>query len=222
MPQGPCGSGPLGGMEWHREVGEEEEGEAVWITPQLLKASTGEFTLESILLPKLRGCAIAHLGCLGDCANLEWLDLSSNAISQLGPLATLKSLTVLNLSHNRVASLEPLGSCHNLQSLNLAGNQLGSLQQLRCLMGLWCLESLCLHDPLTRLNNPLCTAPAYCAALANMFPGLKTIDGERVSGCGSELYQLCWDLDSSLGCSGGGGAGTEPPRAAQPWVEAGF
>ncbi|NXO51152.1 LRC61 protein, partial [Aramus guarauna] len=196
------------------------------ITPQLLKASTGEFALESILLLKLRGRGIAHLGCLGDCANLEWLDLSGNAIAQLGPLAALKALTVLNLSRNRVASLEPLGSCHNLQTLNLAGNRLSSLQQLRCLTGLRRLESLRLRDPLARLANPLCAAPAYRAALADMFPGLKAIDGERVSGRGSELYQLCRDLDSSLGRGGGGGAGagagTEPPRAAQPWVDAGF
>ncbi|NWU60077.1 LRC61 protein, partial [Dromas ardeola] len=199
----------------------EEEG--VRITPQLLKASTGEFALESILLLRLRGRGIAHLGCLGDCANLEWLDLSGNAIAQLGPLASLKSLTVLNLARNRVASLEPLGSCQNLQSLNVAGNRVSSLRQLRCLTGLRRLESLRLRDPLARLANPLCvTAPAYRAALADMFPGLKAIDGERLSGRGSEFYQLCRDLDSSLGRGGNAGAGTEAPRAAQPWVEAGF
>lgn len=210
-------------VEEEEEDEEEEEEEGVRITPQLLKASTGEFALESILLLKLRGRGIAHLGCLGDCANLEWLDLSGNAIAQLGPLAALKSLAVLNLSRNRVASLEPLGSCHNLQSLNIAGNLVSSLQQLRCLTGLRRLESLRLRDPLARLANPLCAAPAYRAALADMFPGLKAIDGERVSGRGSELYQLCRDLDSSLGRGGGGaGTGTEPPRAAQPWVEVSF
>ncbi|XP_055662385.1 leucine-rich repeat-containing protein 61 [Falco peregrinus] len=214
-------------MEGRGEAGEEEEEEeaegeeeGVRITPQLLKASTGEFALESILLLKLRCRGIAHLGCLGDCANLEWLDLSGNAITQLGPLAALKSLTVLNLSCNRITSLEPLGSCHNLQSLNVAGNLVSSLQQLRCLTGLRRLESLRLHDPLAHLTNPLCAAPAYCTTLADMFPGLKAIDGERVSGRGSELYQLCRDLDSSLGH--GAGAGAEPVRAAQPWVEAGF
>ncbi|KAF1596988.1 UNVERIFIED_CONTAM: Leucine-rich repeat-containing protein 61, partial [Eudyptes robustus] len=202
------------------EDDDEEEGGGVRITPQLLKASTGEFALESILLLRLRGRGIAHLGCLGDCANLEWLDLSGNAIAQLGPLAALRSLAVLNLSQNRVASLEPLGSCRNLQSLNLAGNLVSSLQQLRCLTGLRRLESLRLRDPLARLANPLCAAPAYRPALADMFPGLKAIDGERVTGRGSELYRLCRDLDSSLGP--GAGAGTEAPRAARPWVEASF
>ncbi|NXV79201.1 LRC61 protein, partial [Atlantisia rogersi] len=202
------------------EEGEEEEEEGVRITPQLLKASTGEFTLESILLLKLRGCSITHLGCLGDCSNLEWLDLSGNSISQLGPLGSLKSLSVLNLSRNRVANLEPLSSCHNLQVLNLAGNRLSSLQQLRGLVGLRRLESLRLRDPLAGLGNPLCAAgPAYRAALADMLPGLRAIDGERVSGRGSELYQLCRDLEGWLGRGAGFGGG---PGAAQPWVEAGF
>ncbi|PKK17313.1 zinc finger protein 92 homolog [Columba livia] len=65
-------------------------------------------------------------------------------------------------------------------SLNVAGNLLSSLQQLRCLTGLRRLESLPLRDPLAPLANPLCAAPAYRAALADMFPGLKAIDGERV------------------------------------------
>ncbi|XP_057258869.1 uncharacterized protein LOC130595845 [Pezoporus wallicus] len=224
--------GSPAGMEGHSEAAakeeeeEEEEEEGVRITPQLLKAATGEFALESILLLRLRGRGIAHLGCLGDCTNLEWLDLSGNAIAQLGPLAALRSLAVLNLSRNRVSSLEPLASCRSLQSLNLAGNLVSSLQALRCLAGLRHLESLRLRDPLARLDNPLCAVAAYRDALADMLPRLKAIDGERVAGCGSELYQLCRDLDSSLGHSAGGGAGggagADPPRAAQPWVEAGF
>ncbi|NXS92343.1 LRC61 protein, partial [Jacana jacana] len=202
---------------------EEEEEEGVRITPQLLKASTGEFALESILLLRLPGRGIGHLGCLGDCFNLEWLDLSGNSITQLGPLASLKSLSVLNLARNRVASLEPLSSCQNLQSLNVAGNRVSSLQQLRCLAGLRRLESLRLRDPLARLANPLClTSPAYRAALADMLPGLKAIDGQRLSGRGSELYQLCRDLDNSLGRGGAGVTGPQQPRVAQPWVEAGF
>ncbi|NXE57807.1 LRC61 protein, partial [Casuarius casuarius] len=206
-------------MEPRAEKG--EEGEGGHITAQLLKASTGEFALESILLLKLRGRGIADLGCLGECANLEWLDLSGNAISQLGPLAALKALAVLNLSSNRVCSLEPLGSCESLQSLNLAGNLVSSLQQLQCLTGLRRLESLRLRDALGRLSNPVCAAGTYRSALGDMFPGLKAIDGERVSGRGSELYQLCRDLDSSLGrCTAA--AAAEPPRAPTPWVEDGF
>ncbi|XP_072633150.1 leucine-rich repeat-containing protein 61 [Canis lupus baileyi] len=199
----------------------EKPGEAdgVCITPQLLKSRSGEFALESILLLKLRGLGLVDLGCLGECLGLEWLDLSSNALTQLGPLAALRQLVVLNVANNRLTGLEPLAACENLQSLNAAGNLLATPDQLQCLAGLRGLEYLRLRDPLARLSNPLCTSPSYWAAVRELLPGLKVIDGERVTGRGSEFYQLCRDLDSSLrpGSSLG-------PRAAeaQPWVEPGY
>ncbi|XP_071312547.1 leucine-rich repeat-containing protein 61 isoform X1 [Agelaius tricolor] len=202
------------------EEEEEDEGSGVRVTPALLKATTGEFSLESILLLRLRGRGIAHLGCLADCSNLEWLDLSGNAIAGLAPLAALRALAVLNLAANRVASVEPLRGCRSLRQLNLAGNRLRSLRQLRCLQGLRHLESLRLRDPRGGLANPLCAAPAYRAALAAMLPGLKAIDGQRVAGRGSELFRLCRELDAALdGEDAPAAAPAEPP---QPWVRAGF
>ncbi|XP_012383254.1 leucine-rich repeat-containing protein 61 isoform X2 [Dasypus novemcinctus] len=195
------------------------EGEGVRITPQLLKARTGEFALESILLLRLRSMGLLDLGCLGECLGLEWLDLSGNALTHLGPLASLRQLAVLNVSNNRLTALEPLAACENLQSLNAAGNLLATLGQLQCLTGLRSLEYLRLRDPLARLSNPLCASPSYWAGVRELLPTLKVIDGERVSGRGSELYQLCRDLDSSLRPSSNPG-----PRAteAQPWVEPGY
>ncbi|XP_012641554.1 leucine-rich repeat-containing protein 61 [Microcebus murinus] len=199
----------------------EKPGEAgrLCITPQLLKSRTGEFDLESILLLKLRGLGLADLGCLGECLGLEWLDLSGNELTQLGPLASLHQLAVLNVSNNRLTGLEPLAACENLQSLNAAGNLLATPSQLQCLAGLQGLEHLRLRDPLARLSNPLCTSPSYWAAVRELLPGLKVIDGERVTGRGSELYQLCRELDSSLRPSSSPG-----PRAteAKPWVEPGY
>lgn len=199
----------------------EKAGEATGlrITPQLLKLRTGEFALESILLLKLRGLGLVDLGCLGECLGLEWLDLSGNALTQLGPLASLRQLTVLNVSNNRLTGLEPLAACESLQNLNAAGNLLATPGQLQCLAGLRGLEHLRLQDPLARLSNPLCTNPSYRAAVQELLPGLKVIDGERISGRGSEFYQLCRDLDSSLCLSSSPG-----PRApeAQPWVEPGY
>ncbi|KAL4669300.1 hypothetical protein H8959_007854 [Pygathrix nigripes] len=199
----------------------EKPGEAggLQITPQLLKSRTGEFSLESILLLKLRCVGLADLGCLGECLGLEWLDLSGNALTHLGPLASLRQLAVLNVSNNRLTGLEPLATCENLQSLNAAGNLLATPGQLQCLAGLPCLEYLRLRDPLARLSNPLCASPSYWAAVRELLPGLKAIDGERVIGRGSEFYQLCRDLDSSLRPSSSSG-----PRAteAQPWVEPGY
>lgn len=185
----------------------------------MLKSHSGEFALDSILLLKLRGLGLVDLGCLGECLSLEWLDLSGNSLTHLGPLASLHQLSVLNVSNNRLTGLEPLAACENLQNLNVAGNLLTTPGQLQCLAGLQGLEHLRLRDPLARLSNPLCAAPSYWAVVRELLPGLKVIDGERVRGQGSELYQLCRDLDSSLRPSSSPG-----PRAieAQPWVDPGY
>ncbi|XP_024420304.2 leucine-rich repeat-containing protein 61 isoform X3 [Desmodus rotundus] len=195
------------------------EAEGLRITPQLLKSRSGEFALESILLLRLRGLGLADLGCLGECLGLEWLDLSGNVLTQLGPLASLSQLAVLNVANNRLTGLEPLAACENLQSLNASGNLLATPSQLQCLTGLRGLECLRLRDPLARLSNPLCASPSYPAVVRELLPGLKVVDGERVTGRGSEFYQLCRDLDSSLRPSSSPGPGT---TEAQPWVQPGY
>ncbi|KAM9651066.1 leucine-rich repeat-containing protein 61 [Trichechus inunguis] len=197
------------------------EGDGDRVTAQLLKAHTGEFALDSILLLKLRGLGLVDLGCLGECLGLEWLDLSGNALTHLGPLAALRQLAVLNVSHNRLTGLEPLAACESLQSLNAAGNLLAGPGQLQCLVGLRGLENLRLRDPLARLSNPLCSSPSYRAMVRELLPGLKVVDGERVAGCGSELYQLCRDLDSCLRPSPSPSPGPQDTEA-QPWVEPGY
>lgn len=199
----------------------EKPGEAdgVRLTPQLLKSRSGEFALDSILLLKLRGLGLVDLGCLGACLGLEWLDLSGNALTQLGPLASLRQLAVLNVANNQLTGLEPLAACENLQSLNAAGNLLATSGHLQCLAGLRGLEHLRLRDPVARLSNPLCASPSYWAVVRELLPGLKVIDGERVTGRGSEFYQLCRDLDSSLRPSPSPGSST---AEAQPWVPPGY
>ncbi|XP_074123627.1 leucine-rich repeat-containing protein 61 [Sminthopsis crassicaudata] len=200
-------------MESHGE--RAGEGDRVRLTAQMLKAWSGEFSLESILLLKLCDLGLVDLGCLGECLGLEWLDLSGNTLTHLGPLSSLRQLAVLNVSSNRLTGLEPLASCENLQSLNVAGNLLAGVGQLKCLAGLQRLEHLRLQDSLARLSNPLCKSPSYRAAVWELLPGLKVIDGERVSGQGSEFYQLCRDLDKCLHRS----PGPVPPFEAKPWVE---
>lgn len=48
---------------------------------------------------------IYDLGCIGECINLERLDLSGNNITNLAPLASLRLLLVLNLSANRISNI---------------------------------------------------------------------------------------------------------------------
>ncbi|XP_069502010.1 leucine-rich repeat-containing protein 61 [Ambystoma mexicanum] len=199
----------------------DQEKETPKVTSELLKSRSGEFDLESILFLKLRRLAIYDLGCIGECLNLERLDLSNNNLTHLGPLASLKQLAVLNLSANRVSSLEPLGSCDGLQSLNVAGNLLISVDSLQCLVGLRKLESLRLRDPVSNLSNPMCTTGAYRATILDVLPTVKVIDGERINGQGSDLYQLCKDIDSSLKRFLSNGP-AEMNGGAKPWLEEGY
>ncbi|KAM9375473.1 leucine-rich repeat-containing protein 61 isoform 1-T1 [Pholidichthys leucotaenia] len=176
----------------------EQDAEFEKITPVLLKSRTGEFDLESILFLKLRGVGIHDLGCIGECINLERLDLSGNNVSNLAPLASLRLLAVLNLSSNRVSSLEPLRSCDSLQNLNVAGNVISSVENLHCLVSLRKLENIRLKDNTYNYTNPVCRNQSYRTAVLEMFPNIKVLDGERVVGRGSDLYQLCKDIDDTI------------------------
>ncbi|XP_044150909.1 leucine-rich repeat-containing protein 61 [Bufo gargarizans] len=198
-----------------------KEQELTRITPEMLKSKTGEFDLESILFLKLRGLGLQDLGCIGECLNLERLDLSDNNFTHLAPLSSLKQMVALNLSSNRISSLEPLASCDNLQTLNVAGNLLCSFESLQCLKGLRRLESIRLRDPVYNLSNPLCANGSYRVAVMDTIPSVRVIDGERVTGTGSDLYHLCKDIDNSLKRVSSSGA-IEVSGAIKPWVEEGY
>uniref|UniRef100_A0A3B3R3U8 Leucine rich repeat containing 61 n=1 Tax=Paramormyrops kingsleyae TaxID=1676925 RepID=A0A3B3R3U8_9TELE len=185
-------------MDVKRE--KEQETDVAKITPVLLKSRTGEFDLESILFLKLRNLGIIDLGCIGECMNLERLDLSGNNIANLVPLASLRRLLVLNLSANRIASIESICTCDSLQSLNLAGNLISSVENLHSLKSLRKLENIRLKDNTYDYTNP----------------------GERVVGRGSDLYQLCKDIDDIIkaGIYRNGPLPELPD--CKPWVEDGF
>ncbi|XP_068091460.1 leucine-rich repeat-containing protein 61 isoform X6 [Hyperolius riggenbachi] len=192
------------------------------ITPEMLKSRTGEFDLESILFLKLRGAGIHELGCIGECLNLERLDLSNNHITHLAPLSSLKMMVALNLSCNRISSLEPLASCDSLQTLNVAGNMLCSVDSLQCLKGLRKLESIRLRDPVYNLSNPFCLNGSYRPAVLETIPSVRVIDGDRVTGTGSDLYHLCRDIDNSLKRFITSNGTVELAGSIKPWVEEGF
>ncbi|XP_023672333.1 leucine-rich repeat-containing protein 61 [Paramormyrops kingsleyae] len=207
-------------MDVKRE--KEQETDVAKITPVLLKSRTGEFDLESILFLKLRNLGIIDLGCIGECMNLERLDLSGNNIANLVPLASLRRLLVLNLSANRIASIESICTCDSLQSLNLAGNLISSVENLHSLKSLRKLENIRLKDNTYDYTNPVCKNSSYRSILLEMFPNIKVLDGERVVGRGSDLYQLCKDIDDIIkaGIYRNGPLPELPD--CKPWVEDGF
>ncbi|KAF7663234.1 hypothetical protein LDENG_00216140 [Lucifuga dentata] len=197
----------------------DQDAECEKVTAVLLKSRTGEFDLESILFLKLRGLGIHDLGCTGECINLERLDLSLNNITNLAPLASLRLLSVLNLSANKIANLESLRSCDSLQNLNVAGNVISSIENLQCLQSLRKLENIRLKDNTYNYTNPVCRNTSYRTIMLEMFPNLKVLDGERVVGRGSDLYQLCKDIDDTIKAGlYKNGQLTEHPDC-KPWVE---
>ncbi|KAG7473391.1 hypothetical protein MATL_G00095310 [Megalops atlanticus] len=207
-------------MDTRRE--KEQETSFTKITALLLKSRTGEFELESILFLKLRSLGIFDLGCIGDCKSLERLDLSGNNITNLTPLASLRMLRALNLSANRISNLEPICSCESLQSLNVAGNLISSIESLQCLQSMKNLENIRLKDNTRNYTNPVCKNPSYRNMLLEMFPNIKVLDGERLVGRGSELYQLCKDIDEALKAGTYKNGQLMELPDCKPWVEDGF
>ncbi|XP_068595777.1 leucine-rich repeat-containing protein 61-like [Brachionichthys hirsutus] len=204
-------------MDYKRD--KDQDADCVKITALLLKSRTGEFDLESILFLKLRGLGIHDLGCIGECVNLERLDLSGNNITNLASLASLQHLSVLNLSSNKISNLEPLRSCESLQNLNVAGNIISSIDNLHCLQSLRKLEHIRFKDNTYNYSNPVCRNAPYRTIVLEMFPTIKVLDGERVVGRGSDLYQLCKDIDDTIkaGLYKNGQLVEHPDR--KPWVE---
>ncbi|XP_061578608.1 leucine-rich repeat-containing protein 61 isoform X1 [Cololabis saira] len=197
----------------------EQEADHEKVTAVLLKSRTGEFDLESILFLKLRNLGICDLGCIGECINLERLDLSGNGITNLAPLASLRLLAVLSLSANRIANLEPLRSCESLQNLNVAGNIIPSIENLHCLVSLRKLENVRLKDNTHNYTNPVCRNLSYRCAVLEMFPNIKVLDGERVVGRGSDLYQLCKDIDDTIKAGSYKNGQLIERIDCKPWVE---
>ncbi|XP_005091618.1 leucine-rich repeat-containing protein 61 [Aplysia californica] len=167
------------------------------ISKQLLKSKSGEFDVESIHTLNIKDAGISDVGCIGECTSLERLDLSYNNVSRLHKLAGLSALVKLNLAANRISSLEGLQSLENLQSLNVSGNLIGSVDCLRYLAGLEKFTSLRLQDPANGLSNPMCNM-SYLDGVLMMLPVLITLDGQRVRGRGSELFQLCKHMDQAM------------------------
>ncbi|XP_045068718.1 leucine-rich repeat-containing protein 61 isoform X2 [Coregonus clupeaformis] len=209
-------------MESKRDMKDQETERVSTVTAVLLKSRTGEFDLESILFLKLRG--IYDLGCIGECVNLERLDLSGNNITNLGPLSSLRLLKILNVPANRISNLdgihsrgnsatgrptafivfvvwtngEAISSCDSLQSINVAGNLISSIDNIHCLQSLRKLENIRLKDNTYNYTNPVCKNMSYRNILLEMFPNIRVLDGERVVGRGSDLYQLCKDIDETI------------------------
>ncbi|XP_046584161.1 leucine-rich repeat-containing protein 61-like isoform X2 [Haliotis rubra] len=113
---------------------------------------------------------------------------------------------------------EGLQSLEKLHTLSLSGNHIARFESLVCLTGLEYLQDLRLQDRINKLSNPVCQHVNYLEEVQRMFPRLKTLDGERVQGKGSELYQLCRQIDTQLQQEPIASASLQAQRPA-PWLQ---
>ncbi|XP_061078343.1 leucine-rich repeat-containing protein 61-like isoform X5 [Conger conger] len=122
----------------------------------------------------------------------------------------------------KLRNLEPISNCDSLQSLNVAGNLISSIDNLKCLQSLRQMESIRLKDNTYNYTNPVCKNSSYRNILLEIFPNLKAVDGERVVGQGSDLYQLCKDIDDTIKAGMLKNGQIQELPECKPWVEDGF
>ncbi|XP_041465001.1 leucine-rich repeat-containing protein 61-like isoform X1 [Lytechinus variegatus] len=192
------------------------------ITPQLLKAQSGEFEVDSIFSLNLRQQDIDDLGAIGSCSCLQRLDISRNDLTSLKTLTPLKQLVYLNVAANRISSLEPLKEMENLRSLNAAGNLISSLESVYALSNLPNLEDMRFQDTLQDWSNPICNSTTYRSAMMSHFCHLKALDGERLCGKGSEVFTALRQLDRELAKCDEHSGDHVTKKSSGSWVEKGF
>ncbi|KAK3733806.1 hypothetical protein QZH41_009460, partial [Actinostola sp. cb2023] len=169
------------------------------VTAHFLKLKSGEFDLESIYNLDLNDMGIQDLSIIGRCTGIVYLNLSNNRIKNLRPLGDLKLLETLDVSCNNISSLDGIGQLESLTSVNLAGNMIMSTEDLKCLSKLDKLRKLRLKDDIRNYSNPVCQSTnSYKRTVFDIIPQLNTLDGEILQGKGSDLYQMCDEIDVAL------------------------
>ncbi|XP_071479811.1 leucine-rich repeat-containing protein 61-like [Diadema antillarum] len=205
-----------------REEESEESPSGKKLTTQLLKIWSGEFELDSIFHLKLKEKDIFDLGAIGTCSNLQRLDVSRNDLTDLRPLILLKQLVYLNIAANRISALDPLKHLENLESLNAAGNLLSSFDSVYCLATLQNLKDLRFQDPLQEWTNPICQGTSYHSTMTSHFCHLRMLDGERMSGQGSEVYTVMRQLDRTVAKLEEPSADHTRKKISSAWITEGF
>lgn len=94
-----------------------------------------------------------------------------------------------------------------------------SIENLHCLVSLRKLENIRLKDNTYNYTNPVCRNSSYRAVVLEMFPNIKVLDGERVVGRGSDLYQLCKDIDDTIKAGLYKNGQLVEHSDCKPWVE---
>jgi len=127
----------------------------VVINEEYLKDKTQEFDVETIFTLSLNGLGLFDVGCLGNCINLQSLNLSNNKLSSVLALKSLTQLEYLDLSSNRLSALTGLECLESLISIDVAGNFLNSIDCFLPLTKIQSLKLLRTKDRQSNLTNPV-------------------------------------------------------------------
>ena len=143
--------------------------------------------------------ALPAAGHLARASQLQNLFAGANRLRSAAPALAAPALLHAGLSYNSVASLAdwgPEAAESPLISLDLSHNDLCSLDD-----ALAHLRTLPALERLVLAGNPLCLCRDYAARVTRGLPGLKTLDGEPVTG-------------AAPGTGAGGEVEQPPPPAA--------
>jgi len=173
----------------------------VVINEEYLKDKTQEFDVETIFTLSLNGLGLFDVGCLGNCINLQSLNLSNNKLSSVLALKSLTQLEYLDLSSNRLSALTGLECLESLISIDVAGNFLNSID---CFLPLTKIQSLKLLRTKDRQSN--LTNPVYSdvnnnnneldEAIVEMLTNLSIFNDEPLRGEGEEFHQAYHEVNN--------------------------
>ena len=165
------------------------------ITTQILRS-------ETLVSLKIKNCSVESLEGLQTCANIQFLDASSNRINSIDSqwFKNLEFLTYLDLSDNQIENIERecilfvREKCPNLLHLRLARNRIKSLREIQNLLEIQvvdkerapdlkkCASSLKYLD---LRGNLVVEIEHYIECVAYFAPSLVLLDGAEVQ----EVYR---------------------------------
>eukprot|EP00656_Telonema_subtile_P029103 TRINITY_DN3203_c0_g1_i1.p1 TRINITY_DN3203_c0_g1~~TRINITY_DN3203_c0_g1_i1.p1 ORF type:complete len:213 (+),score=43.50 TRINITY_DN3203_c0_g1_i1:176-814(+) len=157
------------------------------LTEEMVRKASGQFDLSSVGVLQLTKLEIVSIekGVLDECAHLHTLDLAHNEIRDCSGLGNCPELKFLDLSNNKITNLIGVELPASLEELRLEGNQVSSADDIKMLKQLPKLKALYLTSADGKTMNPVCVGNSeYPAAILEMLPHLKNLDGMRLGAGG--------------------------------------
>ena len=149
------------------------------ITPTFLKTVSNKFDVEIINILDLNSLKLSNLGCIGQCINLRYLDISNNNISSLLGIESLAFLKRLQAANNAIISIDSVKRCPELEHLDIQGNKIKNLENIYDLACLIHLAYLNLQEYNFTNQNPVCKMTNYRKSILDKLKSLISLDGHR-------------------------------------------